>query len=211
MKKAVPNPNANRSILFVTYLMAGLFVCMMGYFGYFLQSRSENVINNSYNSRLDRFADRIVRGELLSSDGRVLARTEEGEDGQERRVYTYGSLFAHVIGYSDHGKTGLEALANFYLLSSHMNLAEQTINELSGVKNKGDHVITTLNIELQETAAAALGDRRGAVLAMEPDTGKILALVSNPGYDPNTLAQDWDRLISEENKEAQLLNRGSRE
>ena len=209
MKKAVPNPNANRSILFVTYLMAGLFVCMMGYFGYFLQSRSENVINNSYNSRLDRFADRIVRGELLSSDGRVLARTEEGEDGQERRVYTYGSLFAHVIGYSDHGKTGLEALANFYLLSSHMNLAEQTINELSGVKNKGDHVITTLNIELQETAAAALGDRRGAVLAMEPDTGKILALVSNPGYDPNTLAQDWDRLISEENKEAQLLNRGT--
>ena len=85
-KKAVPNPNTNRSILIVTYLMAGLFVCMMGYFGYFLQRRSENVINNSYNSRLDRFADRIVRGELLSSDGRVLARTEEGENGQERNM-----------------------------------------------------------------------------------------------------------------------------
>ena len=208
-KKAVPNPNTNRSILIVTYLMAGLFVCMVGYFGYFLQRRSENVINNSYNSRLDRFADRIVRGELLSSDGRVLARTEEGENGQERRVYAYGSLFAHVVGYSDHGKTGLEALANFYLLSSHMNLVEQTVNELSGVKNIGDHVITTLNIELQQTAAAALGDRRGAVVAMEPDTGKVMALVSNPGYDPNTLAQDWDRLISEENTEAQLLNRGT--
>ena len=209
MKKTDSNNRANRNIMLLTYTVLALFLGMMGYFGYFLQRRSENVINNSYNSRLDRFADRIVRGELLSSDGRVLARTEEGENGQERRVYAYGSLFAHVVGYSDHGKTGLEALANFYLLSSHMNLVEQTVNELSGVKNIGDHVITTLNIELQQTAAAALGDRRGAVVAMEPDTGKVLALVSNPGYDPNTLAQDWDRLISEENTEAQLLNRGT--
>lgn len=209
MKKTKPDSHTNRNILLITYLMVGLFISMIGYFGYFLQVRGETVINNSYNARLDRFSDRIIRGELLSYDGRILARTEADEDGSERRVYPYGPLFAHSVGYSDHGKTGLEALANFYLLSSHMNLIEQTVNEFSGVKNIGDNVITTLDVDLQQTASDALGGRRGAVIVMEPDTGKILAMISRPEYDPNTLGADWDFLISGENTEAQLLNRST--
>lgn len=209
MKKTKPDSHTNRNILLITYLMVGLFISMIGYFGYFLQVRGETVINNSYNARLDRFSDRIIRGELLSHDGRILARTEADEDGSERRVYPYGPLFAHSVGYSDHGKTGLEALANFYLLSSHMNLIEQTVNEFSGVKNIGDNVITTLDVDLQQTASDALGGRRGAVIVMEPDTGKILAMISRPEYDPNTLGADWDFLISGENTEAQLLNRST--
>lgn len=209
MKKTKPDSHTNRNILLITYLMVGLFISMIGYFGYFLQVRGETVINNSYNARLDRFSDRIIRGELLSHDGQILARTEVDEDGSERRVYPYGPLFAHSVGYSDHGKTGLEALANFYLLSSHMNLIEQTVNEFSGVKNIGDNVITTLDVDLQQTASDALGGRRGAVIVMEPDTGKILAMISRPEYDPNTLGADWDFLISGENTEAQLLNRAT--
>ncbi len=209
MKKTKPDSHTNRNILLITYQMVGLFISMIGYFGYFLQVRGETVINNSYNARLDRFSDRIIRGELLSHDGRILARTEADEDGSERRVYPYGPLFAHSVGYSDHGKTGLEALANFYLLSSHMNLIEQTVNEFSGVKNIGDNVITTLDVDLQQTASDALGGRRGAVIVMEPDTGKILAMISRPEYDPNTLGADWDFLISGENTEAQLLNRST--
>lgn len=209
MRKSRPDPDSNKGILFFTYLMVGVFVCMIGYFGYFLQFQGETVINNSYNARLDRFSDRIVRGEILGNDGRVLARTETGEDGSEHRVYPYGSLFAHGVGYGDHGKTGLEALANFYLLTSHMNLAERTINELFGVKNIGDNVITTLDVDLQQAASDALGEHRGAVIVMEPDTGKILAMVSKPGFDPNTLGADWDQLISGDNEEAQLLNRAA--
>lgn len=209
MRRQKPNPKANKSILAVTYAMVALFVCLAVYLCYFIQMQSENVINNSYNARLDRFSDRIVRGRLLSDDGRVLAETQVGTDGSETRVYPYHDLFAHAVGYSDHGKTGLEALANFYLLSSHVNLIEKTLNELSGVKNIGDNVVTTLNVDLQQTASDALGDRKGAVIAMEPDTGKILAMVSKPGYDPNTLGTDWDRLISGDNTEAQLLNRAA--
>lgn len=209
MKKSKPNPKANKSILGLTYVMVGLFVCMIGYFGYFLQFKSEDVINNSYNSRLDRFSDRIVRGDILSGDGRVLAQTLVGEDGTEVRNYPYDSLFAHVVGYSDHGKTGLESLANFYLLSSHVNLVERTMNELSDVKNIGDNVVTTLDVDLQQTASDALGDRKGAVVVMEPDTGKVLAMVSKPGYNPNTLGADWDGLISGDNTQAQLLNRAT--
>lgn len=209
MKKAIPNPKANKSILFATYALIGLFVCMTGYFGYFLQWKSEDVINNSYNARLDRFADRVVRGEILSNDGKVLARTEVTADGEEIRQYPYDSLFAHVVGYSDHGKTGLESLANFYLLSSHLNLVERTMNEFINVKNAGDHVITTLDVDLQWVASDALGERRGAVIVMEPDTGKILAMVSKPGYNPNTLGADWEVLVAADNTQAQLLNRAT--
>lgn len=208
-RKAAPNPKANSCILGITYLMVALFLGLAVYMGYFLQVRSEDVINNSYNARLDRFSDRIVRGKIMAGDGTVLAETQVDADGNETRVYYYGSVFDHAVGYSAKGKTGIEALANFYLLTSHVNLLEQVGNELSGRKNPGDNVYTTLDAELQQAAYAALGDRKGVVIAMEPDTGKVLAMVSKPGYDPNTLLQDWDWLTDEGNGEGQLLNRAT--
>ena len=208
-RKAAPNPKANSCILGITYLMVALFLGLAVYMGYFLQVRSEDVINNSYNARLDRFSDRIVRGKIMAGDGTVLAETQVDADGNETRVYYYGSVFDHAVGYSAKGKTGIEALANFYLLTSHVNLLEQVGNELSGRKNPGDNVYTTLDAELQQAAYAALGDRKGVVIAMEPDTGKVLAMVSKPGYDPNTLLQDWDWLTDGGNGEGQLLNRAT--
>ena len=208
-RKAAPNPKANNCILGITYLMVALFLGLAVYMGYFLQVRSEDVINNSYNARLDRFSDRIVRGKIMAGDGTVLAETQVDADGNETRGYYYGSVFDHAVGYSAKGKTGIEALANFYLLTSHVNLLEQVGNELSGRKNPGDNVYTTLDAELQQAAYAALGDRKGVVIAMEPDTGKVLAMVSKPGYDPNTLLQDWDWLTDGGNGEGQLLNRAT--
>lgn len=208
-RKAAPNPKANSCILGITYLMVALFLGLAVYMGYFLQVRSEDVINNSYNARLDRFSDRIVRGKIMAGDGTVLAETQVDADGNETRVYYYGSVFDHAVGYSAKGKTGIEALANFYLLTSHVNLLEQVGNELSGRKNPGDNVYTTLDAELQQAAYVALGDRKGVVIAMEPDTGKVLAMVSKPGYDPNTLLQDWDWLTDGGNEEGQLLNRAT--
>ena len=208
-RKAAPNPKANSCILGITYLMVALFLGLAVYMGYFLQVRSEDVINNSYNARLDRFSDRIVRGKIMAGDGTVLAETQVDADGNETRVYYYGSVFDHAVGYSAKGKTGIEALANLYLLTSHVNLLEQVGNELSGRKNPGDNVYTTLDAELQQAAYAALGDRKGVVIAMEPDTGKVLAMVSKPGYDPNTLLQDWDWLTDGGNGEGQLLNRAT--
>ncbi|MFT4005807.1 MAG: penicillin-binding transpeptidase domain-containing protein [Lacrimispora sp.] len=207
--KADQNPKANRHILMITYGITALFLGLAVYFGYFLSVKSDTVINNSYNARLDSFADRVVRGEILSSDGRVLARTQVDGEGKETRVYPFDSLFAHVVGYSTNGKTGLESLSNFYLLSSHVNLVEQVVNELSSVKNQGDNVISTLDVDLQKAAYDALGKRNGAVVVMEPDTGKILAMVSKPDYNPNTLNTDWESLVAEENTSGQLLNRAT--
>ena len=202
-------PKSNKVILAVTYLGAALFLGLAGYMGYFLQVQRETVINNSYNARLDSFANRVVRGRILAADGTVLAENRTDGEGNETRIYPFGTVFDHVVGYSSNGKTGIESLANFYLLTSHVNLAEQVVNELGGTKSQGDDVYTTLDPELQQAAWAALGDHRGAVIAMEPDTGKILAMVSKPGYDPNTLAQDWEVLNADEGGQSPLLNRAA--
>lgn len=201
---------SNRNILRLTYGIAGIFLLMAVYFGWFIQFRSENVIGSSYNARLDQFSDRIVRGSILSSDRTVLAETIRNSDGTETRHYPYDYLFVHSVGYSGkNGKTGLESLANFYLLSSHVNLLEKVVNELRGEKNLGDNVITTLNLNLQKTASDALASYRGAVIAMEPDTGKILAMVSQPNFNANLVDEKWEELISPDNTKAQLVNRAT--
>ena len=66
MKKADPNPKANRNILKLVYVIVALFLGLIAYMAYFLQARGEDVINNSYNARLDSFADRIIRGKILA-------------------------------------------------------------------------------------------------------------------------------------------------
>ncbi len=209
MKKNNPNRKMNRNILCLTYVVAGIFVCMIAYMAYFMQVKSESIINNSYNARLNLFSQRVVRGSILSADGQVLARTVTDGGEEERREYPFGPLFAHAVGYSDNGKTGLEALANFYLLTSHVNLVEQMTNDLASIKSPGDNVVTTLDTRLQQAASDLLGDRRGAVVVIETDTGKILAMVSHPGFDPNHLSEEWERLTADEGNEARLLNRVS--
>ncbi len=199
----------DRSMMWLTCLVMAGFAAMILYGGWFLAVRREDTINNSYNARLDGLAERVVRGNIAGSDGTILARTVVGADDSETRQYPFGSLYAHSVGYSTMGRTGIEALAHFYLLNSHVNLFEHTFKELTGEKNIGDTVVTTLDPGLQQTASEALGDRRGAVVALEPSSGKILVMVSKPGFDPNTVREDWDRLISPDNTTGQLVNRAA--
>ena len=201
---------SNRHILWLTYGIAALFIAMAVYFGWFIQFKSENVIGSSYNARLDLLSDRVTRGSIMSNDKTVLAQTNVASDGSEKRYYPYDYLFVHSVGYSGkNGKTGLESLANFYLLSSHVNLIEKTINEFQGKKNLGDNVITTLDVDLQQTASDAIGKYRGAVIVMEPDTGKILTMVSQPNFNANLVDERWAELVSPDNTKAQLVNRAT--
>ena len=178
---------------------------LIGYLIYFNTIKSDDFINSPYNTRQDTFADRVVRGKIMSSDGEVLAQTNVSEDGTEERSYPYNNIFAHVVGYDTNGKSGLESEANFQLLSSHDFFLNQIRNEFMGTKNTGDTVVSTLNADLQTTAYNSLGDRKGAVVALEPSTGKILAMVSKPDFDPNTISTDWDTLVSDETNSS-LLN-----
>ena len=103
----------NREILTVTYVFAGLFVLMIGYFVYFNAFVSKDVINSAYNVRVNSFADTIVRGDIISSDGTVLAETLVDENGNETRYYPMGRIFAHAVGTSEINQSGIELAQNF--------------------------------------------------------------------------------------------------
>lgn len=189
-------------------MFVALFIAMMGYIAYFNVVKSRDMIRSPYNVRQDSFAERVVRGKILDRNGKVLAQTNVAEDGTETREYPYGNMFAHVVGYTANGKTGLESLENFELLTSNAFFLEKIKQEFKDEKNIGDNVVTTLDVELQEAAYDALGSYRGAVVVMEPSTGKILSMVSKPDFDPNTVAENWESL-STDNESSALLNRAT--
>lgn len=201
------NP-ANRSILVSTYIFLGVFLGLIGYMIYFNVVKADEVINNSYNKRQSILAEKITRGSIISADGNVIATTITDEEGNDVRYYPYNNLFAHIIGYINNGGYGLEANAGYYMLTTNQNFFEQITNDLSGQKNQGDNVITTLDAGLQQAAYDALGSDRGAVIVTEPSTGKILAMVSKPDFNPNTLEAQWGE-ITGENGDSVLVNRAT--
>lgn len=188
-------------------MFVAIFLVMMGYIAYFNVERSREVIRSPYNARQDSYADRVVRGKILDRTGKVLAETSVAEDGTETREYPYGKMFAHVVGYTTNGKSGLESVGNFELLTSNAFFLEKLQKEFQDKKNIGDNVVTTLDVDLQQAAYDALGSSKGAVVVIEPDTGKILAMVSKPDFDPNTVADNWESLNSGD--ESVLLNRAT--
>lgn len=198
----------NKEFAKMTYLFVTLFLALISYIVYFNVFRAKTIVNSPYNVRQDAFADRIIRGSITDRDGEVLAETQVGEGGTENRVYPYGAAFAHVVGYSNEtaGKSGLESIENSELLTSNAFFAEKFLNEFKDEKNHGDTVVTTLDAGLQQAAYNALGENRGAIMVMEASTGKILAMVSGPSYDPNTIAQDWEALNAD-SAYSPLLNR----
>lgn len=90
------------------------------------------------------------------------------QNGTETRKYPFGCTFSHVLGYSDYGKTGIEELGNFQLITSNAYFMERFFNELKEQKNVGDSLVTTLDVDLQTAAHDALSKRNGAVIVMEP-------------------------------------------
>lgn len=199
----------NSQILLVTYCITLIFLCMAGYMVYFMVMQSQEVINNPYNKRQEVLAKKIQRGEILSADGKVLAKTVTDEEGNDTRVYPYDDMFCHIVGRTTNSMTGIEGRQCYPLLTSHANPLTKLTDTFRGEKSPGDNVITTLDVKLQKAAYDALGNQKGAVVALEPSTGKILAMVSKPAYDPNNVAQNWDALINDSNEESALVNRAT--
>ncbi len=195
----------DKSILAVTYMVLAVFAALMAYLLYYVLVLAPDVINNPYNKRQSVLEKRIERGSILSADGSVLACTRYDEDGNSYRYYPYANMFSHIVGYTYKGGYGLESYAGYYMLNSNQNLFEQLLNDLSQKKSPGDDVVTTFDAALQKKAYDAMGKNNGAVIISEPSTGKILAMVSKPDFDPNTLAERWDRYVSQ--NESVLVNR----
>lgn len=195
-------------IIVLSSFYAALFGIMLVYISYYSYSNRQVLLNNSYNTRQQILLDQNYRGKILSRDGDMLAYTDVSGES-ETRVYPYGKEFAHIVGYSTNGKAGIEALANYYLINTSIDLSEKVKLDTSGSKYPGDTVTTTLDVNLQEVAYNALASRKGAIIVSDPKTGEILAMVSKPDFDPNTIAKDWDSLIKDTSDDAKLLNRAT--
>lgn len=191
----------------IFWLYAAMFLSLIIYLIKFLVFDSPSVIINAYNPRLGALEKNIVRGEIRDSKGIVLARTKKNGDTWIRE-YPKGRDFAHVVGFVQKGKTGIEAYSNFKLLEVSNKMMQTVDRMFSGDNFQGNHVILTMDAELQHTARDLLNGRKGAIVVMEPSTGKILAMVSYPDFDPNQLNQNWEQLNKDE-ENSPLINRAA--
>lgn len=138
-------------------------------------------------------ADRATRerGPIITADGVVVALSEAAGDGSTLvRSYPHPDLYAHIVGYSSSyfGDTGLEAGYAAELRSGDDGSLTAALLSLLGGDLRPHQVRLTIRDDLQRAAAAALADQPGAVVALDPATGAVLALVANPSFDPNLLA-----------------------
>jgi hypothetical protein len=211
----------NKQIVRLTYValvLVGVLVVMTTYWQTWaaasLADRQDNAIK-----RVAEFA--IDRGLIFSFEPRKrLARNIEREiDGKTLffRRYPYGSLAAHVVGYSTVGRsrTGLERSLNDYLTASNANLStlvDKALDEFHGKPVQGNNVVTNLDLDAQAVALEELGTQCGAVVALDPRTGKVKVMASTPGFDPNLVEESYEaisRITADCTPAAPLLNRGS--
>jgi peptidoglycan glycosyltransferase len=153
------------------------------------------------------------RGALLLNDNRtVIADSVPVKDfyGYQRR-YPGGAQYSAVTGYFSvvYGQTGLESTESDLLSGTGDQQFIQRVSDLfTGRQTNGNDVKLTIDPQVQRAAWNALGNQRGAVVAMDPKTGAILALVSKPGFDPNLLAvhngtqlrANWQQLLKDPNR-----------
>ena len=161
------------------------------------------------------------RGLIQTSDGVVLAQSVPSADEFKRqRQYPEGALYAPVTGYLSftYGADGAERAFNGDLVGGNLPGGDKSLRDLfSGGNKKTEDVTLTIVSAVQKAAASALGNRRGAVVALDPTTGAILAMVNFPTFDPNPLAAHTQENVRNAWNELQndpahpLLPRGYRE
>jgi peptidoglycan glycosyltransferase len=202
----------NAPILKLFGLVLVLFAALAGMTSY------NSVINagayraNPRNARPQIEEQLVRRGVVRARDGSVLARSTRDASGLYSRRYTPdGAIFAHALGYDflRIGRAGLERSRNDALTGKRNELTS-ILDELRGKQRAGDNVITNLDPKAQRVAIAALHGRKGAIVALEPATGKVRVMVSTPGYDPNALDRKgvYTRL-SHDDASSPLLDRAT--
>ncbi|GGP70805.1 peptidoglycan D,D-transpeptidase FtsI family protein [Streptomyces abikoensis] len=176
--------------------------------------QADELKTNKHNRRVTIARYSQPRGNIIV-DGQAITGSQEtgGIDFKYKRTYKNGEMWAPVTGYSSQvfDANQIEKLEDKVLTGDDDRLFfNRTVDMITGKGKKGGDVITTLNTKAQEAAFKGLGDKKGAVAAIDPRTGKILALASTPSYDPSTIAgaQDskaWNALTADKNQP--MLNR----
>lgn len=175
----------------VATVMLGLFAVLFVNLNVIQLVRGEDLANNPANRRLLEREYAIERGEILVGETEIVRSTATGGDLNYLREYLEPERYAHLTGFYSFvlGRSGLESAINEELTGRPTSaLAENLTELLIGRDAKGNTVRLTIDPAVQSAAQTALGDREGAVVALNPRTGAVLASWSNPSFDPNTLS-----------------------
>jgi penicillin-binding protein A len=171
--------------------------------------RAQGLDESASNPRAAEASQSEKRGSIFDSAGNILARSVQGSDGRFQRQYKDSSL-AQTIGYisTRYGVDGLEATFDGYLSGEQgMDPLTAIWADITRSPTPGNALVLTIDPILQKAAATALGDRAGAVVALDPKTGAVLAMVSAPSYDPNQIDTQGEALLQDTSKP--LLNRAT--
>ena len=198
------------------YLFVAWFVALTGVLAYWQVYARESMVTDSANSLQSRRVQEAPRGLILAGDGKTeLARSVQEDDGTYKRVYPEGPAYSHVVGYwsTRYGASGIEISKNDDLSGGgggEPKTLDELINQARGGPQAGNDVELTLDPKLQRLAYDQLASSttgRGAAVALDPQTGEILALASYPSYDPNNLDETFSDLSKDPN--SPLLNRAT--
>ncbi|MFS4091396.1 peptidoglycan D,D-transpeptidase FtsI family protein [Streptomyces sp. AF1A] len=207
-------------------IFCGLLVLALLVRDNYLQYVQANALRTDPNNRrvaIERYAS--PRGDIIV-DGNPITGSVEAKSGdfKYKRTYKNGPMWAPVTGYSSQafGATQLEKLDDGILTGNDDRLFfRNTLDMITGKQKQGGNVVTTLNAAAQKAAYNGLKGQggKGAVVALEPSTGKILALASYPSYDPSSFAGNttdkdakaWNSLQKKNNPADPMLNRALRE
>nr|WP_223186261.1 penicillin-binding protein 2 [Streptomyces sp. CBMA29] len=155
--------------------------------------QADQLSNDVHNRRvaINQYAQ--PRGDIIVDGGKAITGHTEttGSDFKFKRTYVDGPMWAPVTGHASQafGTTFLEGVEDKFLTGNDDRLFfNRTIDLLTGKEKQGGNVVTTLNSKAQKAAFQGLGDKKGAVVAIDPGTGAILAMASTPSYDPSTIA-----------------------
>ncbi len=153
----------------------------------------------------------IARGPIVVGDEAIASSTPTDGELRYLRRYAAGPRYAHLTGYYSVvlQRSGLEAAYNEELTGRPTEVVAQNLGELLGGANRpGNAVQLTIDAQIQATAQEALGDREGAVVVLDAQTGAVLASYANPTYDPNPLSSHdrsqirdaWDDLRARDDR-----------
>ncbi|MDI3423541.1 peptidoglycan D,D-transpeptidase FtsI family protein [Streptomyces luteolus] len=183
-------------------------------------AQSEPLAKHEKNRRvsIERYAKE--RGNIIVAGKPITgSKAVEGTDFKYKRTFKDGAMYAPVTGYASQafGANQLEALNDELLSGTDDRLfLKNTLNMFTNDKPRGGDVVTTIDPAAQKAAYEGLGDLKGGVAALDPDTGRVLALASTPSYDPSTFAgmsekdsKAWQKLNKDKDKP--LLNRALKE
>ncbi len=204
----------NRQIVKLFGFIVVLYALLFGFTSYWSIFDSDSLKANTANRRPLLEEQQIRRGTIYADDGRtVIAKSTPVGKGNNQiyvRHYPLGQLFGNPIGYSfvERGRVGFELAHNDELVGNKTEFLS-VLDELQGHKQEGDDVVSSLNQRAQEAAVNGLGGRQGSVVAMDPTTGEIKAMVSIPEYNPNVVqnSKAFQRLNTESS--APLFNRAT--